>query len=167
MTTVLSLVLISSTVFSSMSIAEETVKTCSIELKIPGNDRVIPTTFKIVKNGEKLIAKTTQTENNSVTELPEESASIAEYSVRADLKSTTPDMNQAESLIQGTMDYLKIPNFGSLFSVGLDLNSIRNAKVYQIGKFTNMGGTVIIEAKDKNGKAIGSFVTGFMPFACK
>jgi hypothetical protein len=29
-----------------------------------------------------------------------------------------------------------------------------------------MGGSAIIEARDENGKYLGSFVTGFMPFAC-
>ncbi len=44
---------------------------------------------------------------------------------------------------------------------------IRSARLYKIGKFTPMGGTVIIEAKDKDKKELGSFVTGFMPFACE
>lgn len=76
-------------------------------------------------------------------------------------------MNQAESLIQGTEEYLNTPDFGNYFNVGFDLKSIRSARLYKIGKFTHMGGTVIIEAKDKDKKEMGSFVTGLMPFACE
>jgi hypothetical protein len=66
-----------------------------------------------------------------------------------------------------TNDLLHDPEIGKYFSVGLDLTAIRHAVTYQVGDFTHMGGTVIIEAKDKNGKDLGSFVTGFLPFACK
>ena len=167
MITILGLVLISSTIFNSASFAGEVVKTCSFKIKMPGDSRVLSTTYQIIKNGAELIAKTTQTENGATNELPVESASIAEFSVRAGLTSTAPNMNEAERLIQGTEEYLNTPDFGNSFNVGLNLKSIRSAKVYQIGKFTHMGGSVIIEAKDKDGKKMGSFVTGFMPFACE
>ncbi|HEY8269550.1 MAG TPA: hypothetical protein VIG33_01570 [Pseudobdellovibrionaceae bacterium] len=167
MLTIFGLLFVSSTYFTSTSFAEEIVKTCSIKMKMPGDNRVIPTTFQIVKSGNVLIAKTIQTVNGNSGELPNESASIAEFSVRAGLTANTPNMNEAENLIQGTEGFLNNPDIGSSFSVGLDIKSVRSAKVYEIGKFTHMGGTVIIEAKDKDGKEMGSFVTGFMPFACE
>ncbi|MBN8537134.1 MAG: hypothetical protein J0M15_08770 [Deltaproteobacteria bacterium] len=168
MTTILGLVLISFTICTSASFAGEVLKTCTFNKKMPGDSRVIPTTIQIIKNGNKFIAKTIQLVNGTMNELPEESATISEFFVGPGLTSTTPNMNQAEILIQGTEEYLNSPDFGNFFNVGLDLKSIRRAWLFKIGKFTHKGSTVIIEAKDKYKNEMGSFVnTGFMPFACE
>jgi hypothetical protein len=168
MTTILSLVLVSSTVITSNAFAaNEVLKTCTTDIKVPGNNLVVPTTYQIVNNGSALTAKTTQVVDGTVRDLPDEAASVADFSVRPGLTADTANMNQAEHLIQSTEELLATPEFGSSFSVGVDLKKISSAKVYQIGKFTHMGGTVIIEAHDKDGKEMGSFVNGFLPFACK
>jgi hypothetical protein len=151
---------------ASFSHAEEVVKTCKFVVKMPGETAEIPTIYEIVKDGNVLSAKATQTMDGQSAELPVEAVTLSEFDVRANVDSTTPDMNQAEELIVGTEEFLANPDIGSSFSVGLDLKAIRHAKVYQVGEFGNMGGTAIIEAKDGTGKDLGSFVTGFMPFAC-
>ncbi|MCB0349540.1 MAG: hypothetical protein KDD38_00040 [Bdellovibrionales bacterium] len=145
----------------------EIVKICSFTVKFPGEASSVPTVYTIVKSDNQLIAKATQVVEKHPVNLPDEPAIITEFSVRADVSRDTPDRNLAEDLIAGTIEFLDSEEFRGEFSVGLDLNSIRQAKVYQVGQFTHMGGTVIIEARDQNGKAMGSFVTGFIPFACE
>ncbi len=55
---------------------------------------------------------------------------------RSGIVSRAEGLNQAEELIAGTMEFLKDPEIGSSFNVGLNLNSIRSAKIYQVGKLT-------------------------------
>jgi hypothetical protein len=155
------------TALTSLASAEEVVKTCDFVVKVPGQNQVGSTTYRIVQEGKVLSAKTTQTIDGKTSELPVETVLISEHSVRAHLTSKTPNMNQAEQLIAGTIEFLEDPELGKSFNVGVALQSIRHAKVYQIGKFTHMGGSAIIEARDENEKYLGSFVTGFMPFSCK
>ena len=157
---------IGASIGASVASAADVVTTCAFTIKIPENTKVVPTTYQIIKDGEKLTAITTQIVDGTSLKLPEESVEVADYAVRSDLKSETENMNPAERLIAGTMEFLANPDIGSSFSVGLDLKAVRHAKVFQIGQFTNMGGSAIIEAQDADGKALGSFVTGFMPFAC-
>jgi hypothetical protein len=160
------LIIFSLLVLASLAQAE-VIKTCKSTLQMPDAQKVVPTTFEIVKNGNSLIGKTTQIIDGKSTQLPDEEASITEADIHADLATLkSEDLNEAEGLILGTQNFLKDPEIGKFFSVGLDLKAIRHAKLFQIGKFTHMGGTVIIEAKDENGKDLGSFITGFIPFAC-
>lgn len=156
-----------STVYSQGAVSAEVVKTCKITMKVPGDDKAIPTTFRIVKEDSGLKGEFSQLINGQEQAGPSEEASIAEYSVRPNLSESSNEMNQAEQLILGTSGILQDPTIGSAFSVGVDLKLIRKAKVYQIGQFTHMGGTAIIEAKNENGEILGSFVTGFLPFACQ
>jgi hypothetical protein len=153
---------------STFASASEIVKTCNMTLKIPGNSKVIPTTIQIIKtDDQQLTAKTTQIVDGKSVELPIEEATIADFSVRENLTSKSSDLNEAESLISGTIDFLAMPDVGNQFSVGLDISKIRQARVFKVGKFTNMGGTAIIEARDGKQNDLGSFVTGFIPFACE
>jgi hypothetical protein len=66
------------------------------------------------------------------------------------LTSTTPNMNQAEILIQGTEEYINTPDFGNFFNVGLDLKSIRSAWLFKIGKFTHKGSSNVNTVEFKN-----------------
>jgi hypothetical protein len=54
-------------------------------------------------------------------------------------------------LLNLAQQFTEDPIFEGAFSVGLDLKKIRSAKVYTIGKATNMGLTAIVEAKDEAG----------------
>lgn len=153
-------------VSSTIASAGELVKACSFTIKVPGNSKSALTTYQIFKDGSKLTAKTVQTVDGQTGELPLESVVMSEHSVRPNLTSKTNDMNLAEQLIAGTVEFLQSPEIGKSFSVGLDLKQFKNAKVYVIGKVPHMGGPAIVEARDESGKNLGSFVTGFMPFAC-
>ncbi len=146
MTTLLGLLVTFSTILTSTAFAGEVVKTCTYTIKIPDHTRVIPTTYQIIKEVDKLVAKTTQTESGRKIQLDDEVATIEELTVRPDLTEQTPGINTAEYLIQGTENFLN--------------NS-------EIGKFTHMGGAVVIEARNQAGNEMGSFVTGFLPFACE
>ncbi len=55
----------------------------------------------------------------------------------------------------------------SFFNPGIDLSLVKSAKTYVIGEMTNMGNTVLVEAKDANGNIIGSFITGGVIVPCK
>lgn len=166
--TILSISFISMVISSASSaMASKIVKTCSFVVKMPENNSAVPTTYQIIQDGNNLIAKTTQLVNGKPADLPIEDVLMNDFSVRPGITTNTLNMNQAEQLIAGTDEFLKTPDVGAFFSVGVNLTLIRHARVYQIGKFTHMGGSAIIEARDENGKDLGSFVTGFMPFACE
>lgn len=151
---------------TSIVSAEEVVKTCTVIMKVPGDKKSVPTTFVVTKDGSQINTKTSQSVDGITEALPDEPAQIAEYPVRRDLNSGLKDLNQAEQLILSTDEFLHSPDIGSAFHVGIDLKSIRSAKVFVVGQFTHMGGTAIIEARDESGKNLGSFVTGFLPFEC-
>ncbi len=167
MTTLLGLLITFSTALTSTAFAGEVVKTCTFTIKIPDHTQVIPTTYQIIKEVDKLVAKTTQIESGRKIQLDDEVATIDEFTVRPDLTEQTPGMNTAEYLIQGTENFLNNSEIGNSFTTCLDLKLIRTAKVYQIGKFTHMGGAVVIEARNQAGNEMGSFVTGLLPFACE
>ena len=151
---------------TSWAQAEEVVKTCNFVVELPDTQK-FPTTYQIIKNGSEYYAKTTQLVEGQPVELPQETVQFSEFDVRVSLNSTLTDLNQAEQLVMGTMEFLNTPEFNNFFSVCLDLKAIRHALVYQIGRVTHMGGAFVIEAKGENAEALGSFVAGFIPFACK
>lgn len=153
---------------STFASAEESVKTCKFTLNIAGNANIVPTTIQIIKSDDQqLLAKTTQIVDGQSVELPIEDVTISDFSVRENLTSKSENLNEAEALISGTADFLAMPNMGNKFNVGLDISKIREARVFKVGKFGHMGGTAIIEASDDQKKDLGSFMTGFIPFACE
>ena len=146
---------------------QQIVKKCLIDIKVPGDSRIIPTTYEISKIQKGLVAKRYQLVDGVEGRLPDEPVELKEYIVRENLSESTKDQNEAESLIIAASGFLNSPEIGKMFSVGLDLLAIRNATVYSIGKATHMGRSVIVDAKDQYGNSLGSFLTGFFPFACK
>jgi len=54
----------------------------------------------------------------------------------------------------------------SFFNPGIDLSLVKSAKTYVIGEMTNMGQSVLVEAKDANGNVIGSFISGGVMLPC-
>jgi len=158
---------LSLTLLTSFVSASELIKSCTFQIKIPGQSRIASTVYNIIKTEDKLIAKGLQTINGNKVELQDEVAQYFEYEVRENVSRNDKDLNLAEKLITGTQEFLDNPELGSAFSVNLDLKKIRKAKVFQVGKFTHMGGIAIIEAQDAEEKVLGSFVTGFLPFACE
>lgn len=151
----------------SFASAEEVVKTCNLKLQKLDNEKLNPTTIEILKDDQKITAKTMQIIDGHAVVHPLEEASILDFSVRENLTSQSSNLNRAEDLILRTSDFLNTPGLENIFSVGLKLTEIRQAKLYQIGKSGNMGAPVIIEARDKVQHLLGSFITGTVPFACE
>lgn len=163
MNKVFSLVLIAGAIFSSTSFAQNVVKTCKAELSIPG-EKAIPTLISIIQKDSGYIAITKQI-IDGVTEETEEQSGIDTYTVRAGLSPDSQNMNLAELFISSAD--MMVSKVGPILNFEFDLKSIRYAKLYQVGEVTEVGGTVIIEATDENGKDLGTFVGGFIPFVCE
>jgi hypothetical protein len=155
------------------SAADQPVKTCSTVLSIPGETKKVPTRFEIFQSKDGATAKVTQTIDGRDGSY-EDTAEIAKYSVRPGLSAADAELsslkklelNDGEEQIARAMEFLENPSFKDAFSAGLDLEAVRSVKVFSIGKMTHMGGTVIVEAYDADTKNLGSFLTGFMIFAC-
>lgn len=145
-----------------------TIKTCSTTIVSPDGDKSIPTVFEIIEADGVLRSKYTQTiDGQSVSR--EDVAEISELTIRAGLSvETNPDgLNLAESLIVHAMTLSAVPEMKGTQTAGIDLESARSAKVYVIGKPTHMGLGAIVEAKDQDGKTLGSFLGGFLVSPCK
>jgi hypothetical protein len=76
-------------------------------------------------------------------------------SVDTNINSERSDLNEAESRILHAMVISESSAFKGIMSAGFDLKKIRSAKLYMSGD--SLGQPTIVEAKDKNGKILGSF----------
>ena len=74
-------------------------------------------------------------------------------------------LNLAEKLVVHAMSLEKLGGMG--FKSGIDLNAVRSATVYSIGTSTSMGMSAIVEAKNAQGKVLGSYLGGFFVAPCK
>jgi hypothetical protein len=143
------------------------VKTCNTTLSMPG-ETPVPTKMEILEVDGKLIAKITQKVDGQTSSY-EDTAAMADYSVRAGLTETVnPEgLNPAEILIVHAMTLENDPVFEGKIRSGVALKKVRGAKVYTVGEVTNMGGTAIVEARDAKNKALGSYLGGFLVTPCK
>lgn len=167
--TLLAYALVASLAASAQAALVSPIKTCSTILSAPDSWKSVPTNVEIFSNGNSFVAKVTQTtdgQTNSYNDIAE----ISWNKVRAGLNANSinkGDLNLAESLVAHAMMLTEDPVFRGAFNAGLDLKVVRSAKVYQIGKASNMGITAIVETKDELGKDLGSFFGGFLVSACK
>lgn len=146
------------------------VKECTTLIRL--NEETIPVEMNvkiIQKNDLSLYAQVI-----SDTQVPEsitiETANIKENKVRSGLNGDIEDMehlNLAEKLITHALALTEDPILNGFFTAGLDLRSVRSAKIYSIGAPTSMGAVAIVEAKDATGKNLGSFLGGFLVTPCK
>lgn len=151
----------------SLSAMAAPVKTCNTSLSMPG-ETPVPTKMEIFDVGGKLSAKVTQTVEGQTSSY-EDSATSADYPVREGLTETTEveDLNPAESLVVHAMTLENDPVFEGKLKTGVALKKVRAAKIYTVGEATNMGGTAIVEARDARGKALGSYLGGFLISPCR
>ncbi|MES2528352.1 MAG: hypothetical protein V4598_14795 [Bdellovibrionota bacterium] len=158
MKTFIALALISFNVFAAP------VKTCSTVLSMPG-EASIPTKFEMMEGGVAVVTQKIEGESSSY----EDKYVVEVNTVREGLTENSDDeaLNTAEKLIVHAMTLENDPVFEGKLRTGVKLKNVRSAKVYLIGEVTNMGGTAVVEASDKNGKALGSFLGGFLISACK
>ncbi|MFL5783083.1 MAG: hypothetical protein ACJ76H_00655 [Bacteriovoracaceae bacterium] len=144
-----------------------TVKTCNTLLSLP-EETPIPSRFEVIETNGILKAVVTQ-KIEGQTNSYEDTATVGDYSVREGLsENTEPEgLNKAEALVVHAMTLENDPVFEGRIKSGVDLKKVRGAKVYTIGEVTNMGGTAIVEARDSKGKALGSYLGGFLISPCK
>lgn len=149
---------------------KELIKSCSTVLTMPETTQKVDTKIDIFKNDSALIATITQ-KSDSGTGSYNDEAQIDEFKVQAgliaDLGLSIDNLNLAEKLIVHALTLTEDPIFKGTFSAGLDLRKVRSAKVYIVGKPTNMGLAAIVEAKDESGNDLGSFFGGFLVTPCK
>lgn len=148
------------------------VKSCSTSMSIPGEDLTFQTDVFISQSGSSLIAKVKQ-KNDGIENSYADKVSIEEHSVRENLDSSLlmsdeiDKINLAERVIVHAMALSEGAVFEESFSAGLDLKKVRSAKLFIIGEQTEMGLSVIVEAKDARGNVMGSFMGGFLVSPCK
>lgn len=148
------------------------IKSCSTSLGMPGEEIAVETNISVFKNDSALSAIVSQTTNGHQMSYGEQVV-IEEHKVKAGLNSEIlmsdeiDNLNTAEKVIVHAMALSEGPDFEDSFSAGLDLTKVRSAKLYIVGEQSNMGMSVIVEAKDANGKNLGSFLGGFLVSPCK
>ncbi len=152
----------------SFSASAIVIKSCDTVLKSIDHGKDVPTLMEVIETNGTLSAKVTQkagNENRSYVD----TVIIEQDKVRAGL---TPDSeiegaNQAELLVIHAMTMESDPIFRGKFKSGINLKKVRSAKVFTIGEVSNMGSTSIVEARDAQGKLLGSFLGGFLVSPCK
>lgn len=154
---------------AAMAQYERVIKECSTVLQLPGKKEKIPTLYRIFSDGKNHRAVYIQEIAGRRIITPED-VKILNEEVGTDLTweaSDAGELNTAESLILHAKMMTEEKSFNGFFKAGLKLDKVRSATVYVVGETTRMGSTSIVEAKDKNGKDLGSFLGGFLLFPCK
>lgn len=155
---------------SSSAFAQDViVKECLVTRKQQYTDKTVDVKMQVIANGNVLRTVITQTIDGMMTGSYYDEAEVQEEKVRANLtaQSNPDDLNQAEGLVVHAMAILEDPVFQGADSAGIDLKKVRSAKMYTVGKKTNMGSTTIIEARDENNQLLGSFLGGFFVSPCR
>src|SRR3989344_1100554 len=128
------------------------IKSCSTSLGMPGEEIAVETNISVFKNDSALSAIVSQTTNGHQMSYGEQVV-IEEHKVKAGLNSEIlmsdeiDNLNTAEKVIVHAMALTEGPDFEDSFSAGLDLTKVRSAKLYIVGEQSNMGMSVIVEAK--------------------
>lgn len=146
----------------SVSAHANLVKSCDTVLVT--DDSEVAMKIEIFKLQNKLSANITQ-EGGTLTE----TVDLIENTVRAGItiNSELEKLNPVERVIAHAMILTEDPILAGTQNAGLDLKLIRSAKVYTIGATDGMGVFAVVEAKNKAGKMMGSFVGGFLVSPCK
>lgn len=156
-------------VLSSSAFAQDdVVKECSVTMKQLESNKTVDMTIKVIAKGNVMSAVITQTADG-MTSSYNDVAEVQEEKVRENLtaQSNPDDLNQAEGLVVHAMTLSEEPVLQGAYSAGIDLKKVRSAKMYTVGKKTNMGSSTIVEARDENNQVLGSFLGGFLVSPCK
>jgi hypothetical protein len=154
----------------SPAVFGQTVKTCNTVL--PNFDGgQVAVNLVITRNAQGNL-ESRVIENGDSSDVVVDTAAVESFTVRAGITAgdlddvDDSDFNLGEKLISHAMALLG-PELEGMFSLSLDLSKVRSVKVYTLGDATNMGQVSIIEAKDAQGRDMGSFVGGFLIGDCK
>ena len=158
-------VAILSLIVSRSAIAAPTLaKTCVTGIADMNSGALILTTIEIFEDSKTFTAKITRGNARQASTFEDAVEVFDQQFVRASLTkaSDADDFNLAERSIVHAMGLTESLAFEHRFSVGLDLHAIRLARVYQVGRPTDMESLTIIEAQ-----GLGSFVDGMVVSPCK
>jgi hypothetical protein len=156
---------------TSNGFAEETVKTikeCKVSFTSLLFNKNVKMDIKVTQgNDQKLIGKVSQ-EIDGFSGSFSGSTTVKTYVIRENLLSHSKekDLNEGESLIVHSEELINEPSFDGRFKAGVDLNNIRNVRLYLIGKKTIKGSTVVVEAWDDQQNNLGSFLGGNLLSPC-
>lgn len=154
----------------NLSFAETNVITCSTELpNMMEGKGTISTKVEVLEDKGEEFARITQLGHSY-----NDSVEILNQDVRAGLpedltqRNSSEDFNMAEMLIIHAKTMENDPVFEGMFSTGIeDLTLVRSATLYVVGETGNMGGTVLVDAKDADGNSLGVFLGGFLVTPCE
>ena len=156
--------------FSVSGFSAELVKRCEVNLPaMEAGDIDIKMDIKVYKQDNVLSSTIIQTVDGSSMS-QESSAEMISYEIREGLKANleSEDLNQGEKLIVHAMSVEADRDLSKIFSSGIkNLKLVRKINTYVIYEETNMGSATIVEAMDKKGKIIGSFLGGFVVRPCR
>jgi hypothetical protein len=146
---------------------ELTIKECEASLMMPEGSQV-DMLIQFNMNENVLTSVVTQsTRGQTLTK--NGTAQFFEDTVREGLKlNTNPGaLNEVEKFIVHAMLVASDPILGSDLSAGIDLEAVRSAKVYIAGERARTGSLAVVEAKDSEGRLLGSFVGGLLVAPCR
>ena len=158
----------------AFSMEQTTIKSCSTSVTFPGSDSAVEMKIDIVEEAGTLTAVVSQKVGAEDATVGAQASSIVEEKVRAGLTGEEigdEDLNSAEVLISHALILTGEEVLAGSMSAGLDLKAVRSAKIYSVGApgqdNGRMGAPAIVEAKDADGKDLGSFFGGFIVSPCK
>lgn len=146
------------------------IKTCNTLIpQLIGEDEDIAVKIEVFANRDEVTSKVTQLGESAW--LP---VSVVLHSVRPNLPNLNDPkfgsfkLNDAEKLVSHAQMMLADPIFEGKMSVGgFDLKKVRSAKVYAVGEGADIGLSSVVEARDGNGKVLGTFFGGFYVTPCE
>ena len=149
----------------------DVVKECSVSLTLGNNSMDMK--MEVIDIDGALHSRVTQiVEGQTLTR--DDVADLHVWAVREGLASRSIEkdediagLNEGESLILHAMTFDKDPELRVQFSSGIDLTKVRSVTLYTVGERARFGSTTIVEARDAEGKNLGSFLGGFLVSGCK
>ena len=149
--------------------AEVLVKTCATEIKFVGDARTIPTLIQIFMLDPKNFKATVHQTMNGVTSTRDHVTTIEVFPVRSGLEPSLSfdGLNAGERLIMHALLVTENPTYSGTYSAGFDLRAARYVRVYEMQTTGAKVVTALIEAKDGEGKDLGTFLGGYLIGPCK
>ncbi|HRO68465.1 MAG TPA: hypothetical protein PL182_12920 [Pseudobdellovibrionaceae bacterium] len=144
------------------------ISSCKTQVGFDGSEMDIQ--IQIFRNADGGLIGESRTNGSGILT---QKATVETHQVRAGLSAedieTSESLNRGEALVVHAMALESMPEIGA--SAGMDLKEIRQVKTYIVGLEEQgdnpIGMTAIVEAQDGRGKAMGSYLGGFLIGKCQ
>jgi hypothetical protein len=147
------------------------VKSCFVKLQPDPKGKAVYMNVMVVAVNESISAIVSQRiegERNSNMAWVEAEFSLIRPGLNAKSNADDDTLNGGERLILHAMATAAEPDLRATFQSGVDLEKVRQTKVFYIDRNPgDMGSAAVVEALDENGKVLGSFLGGFLVARCK